>query len=129
PAFDHQAIATALSKAIGDSVDAKKLPFDSIEVVGKAASKGALSEFRVSVAGKDYVCTIEPAECSGATNATPGLLVSPDGRWAAFTRDGNLWLRDLKNDQERALTDDGEAHFGYGITPDGWKAAFIPRRR
>ncbi|HEY5755360.1 MAG TPA: DPP IV N-terminal domain-containing protein, partial [Steroidobacter sp.] len=78
---------------------------------------------------KDYVCKIEPAECPDTAKASPGILVSPDGRSAAFTRDGNLWLRDLTNDQERALTDDGEKNFGYGITPDGWKAAFVPRLR
>lgn len=78
---------------------------------------------------KDYLCTVERTECTVTTPANPGMLVSPDGRWAAFTRDGNLWLRDLKNDQERALTNDGEANFGFGLTPDGWKAAFVPRLR
>lgn len=125
PAFDHQTIAMALAKESGAPVDAKKLPFDAFEVM----SKGALFKIRVSVAGKSYLCTVKNAECAATTKAPAGLLVSPDGRWGAFTRDGNLWIRDLTTDQERALTTDGEANFGYGITPDGWKAAFIPRLR
>lgn len=125
PAFDHKAVASALVKASGAAVDAKKLPFAAIEPVGK----GPLSKFRVSVGDKDYLCTVAPVACTGTARAPVGVLVSPDGRWGAFTRDGNLWMRDLNNEQERALTNDGEANFSYGGTPDGWKAAFIPRLR
>ncbi|WP_129778316.1 S9 family peptidase [Peristeroidobacter soli] len=125
PAFEHRALANALSEASGKPVDAKKLPVAGID----AAGQWTQSKLRASIEGKDYVCTLSPAACTLATKTTAGMIVSPDGKWAAFTRDGNLWLRDVINGQERALTDDGEANFGYGITPDGWKAAFVPRLR
>jgi dipeptidyl aminopeptidase/acylaminoacyl peptidase len=126
PAFDHPAIAVALSQATAQPADAVKLPFDSFTPVGD----GELKKLRVKVAGKDYVCDLRPAHCEADAQATPdGVIVSPDGRWGAFTRAGNLWLRDLHSGHERALTNDGEANFGYGIYPDGWKAAYIPRER
>lgn len=35
--------------------------------------------------------------------------VSPDGRWAAFIKEHNVWLRDTATRQETALTTDGTA--------------------
>jgi dipeptidyl aminopeptidase/acylaminoacyl peptidase/uncharacterized protein (DUF885 family) len=40
--------------------------------------------------------------------------VSPDGRFRAFVRDHNLWLRDTKSNEERRLSDDGSAADTYG---------------
>jgi len=34
---------------------------------------------------------------------------SPDGRWQAFVRDHNVWLRDVDGGEEFALSDDGTA--------------------
>lgn len=126
PAFDHRKIARELTRLTGKPVDAARLPFESLTPIGS----GPLNEFRVSVADKRYVCSARSAECeAGPEEVSADLIVSPDGRWGALTRDGNLWLRDLRTGEERALTQDGEANFGYGITPDGWKAAYIPRKR
>lgn len=61
--------------------------------------------------------------------SVPGLIPSPDGRTGVGSRNGNLFVRDLATGRERSLTTDGVPDFGYGIYSDGWKAAFIPRRR
>jgi hypothetical protein len=42
---------------------------------------------------------------------------SPDGRWAAFERDENLWVRSIATGEETKLTTDGEADFGYAVNP------------
>ncbi len=39
--------------------------------------------------------------------------VSPDGRWAAFVKDCNLFLRDLSTGAIVQLTRDGEKHWDY----------------
>ena len=49
----------------------------------------------------------------------PLQLVAPDGSVAAFARNHDVWLRDLADDSERRLSQDGEEHFGYGALP-GW---------
>jgi dipeptidyl aminopeptidase/acylaminoacyl peptidase len=40
---------------------------------------------------------------------------SPDGRWVAFARDHNLWVRSLETGQEQRLSDDGEPFYGYAV--------------
>ncbi|MGO1001516.1 DPP IV N-terminal domain-containing protein [Lysobacter sp. CA196] len=65
-------------------------------------------------------CDLLAYRCAPVPAMTPDRywLTSPDGRRAVFVRDHNLWLRDLRSGEERALTHDGEAHFGYGELPD-----------
>ena len=38
---------------------------------------------------------------------------SPDGKWTAFLKDGNVWLRNLESKEETALTTDGTAEDGF----------------
>jgi hypothetical protein len=45
---------------------------------------------------------------------------SPDGRWAAYIRDHNLWVRDLTTGLDRPLTTDGVEDFGYATNNAGW---------
>ena len=51
------------------------------------------------------------------------LSVSPDGTRGVFVREWNLWVRDLKSGQERALTTDGVKYFGYATDNAGWSAS------
>lgn len=44
-------------------------------------------------------------------------LVSPDRKLGAFTRDTNLWVRDLETGEERPLTTDGSETWAYSETP------------
>jgi dipeptidyl-peptidase 4 len=57
-------------------------------------------------------------QAAGA-GARPEVL-SPDGTRAVFTRDFNLWMRDVKTGAETALTTDGEKDFGYATNNAGW---------
>jgi dipeptidyl aminopeptidase/acylaminoacyl peptidase len=52
--------------------------------------------------------------------APPNSVTSPDGRYAAFIRDFNLWARELKSGQDRQLTTDGIENFGYATNNAGW---------
>ena len=45
---------------------------------------------------------------SGRRGGGSSVVVSPDGKRAAFIRDYNLWVRDLATKQETQLTTDGE---------------------
>ncbi len=46
--------------------------------------------------------------------------VSPDGKYIAFLRDWNLWIRDRATGTEIALTRDGVKDFGYATDNAGW---------
>jgi dipeptidyl-peptidase 4 len=51
------------------------------------------------------------------------IAVSPDGTRGVFVRDWNLWVRDMKSGQEKALTTDGVKYFGYATDNAGWSAS------
>lgn len=125
-AFDHRALAAALSASTGQSVDAANLPFDAFDLAG-----ADLKRLSVQIAGKSYVCELSRARCEAHADAhaPDGVITSPDGRWAAFTRDSNVWLRNIESGDERALTSDGQTNFGYGLYPDGWQQFYVPRER
>ena len=60
----------------------------------------------------DSLWRIDPADGSEQALHTTGpgahdLKVSPDGRFASYLRDGDLWLFDFRAQRERALTDVG----------------------
>ncbi len=54
---------------------------------------------------------------------------SPDGRWEAFVRDNNLWVRELSSGAEKQLSDNGRADDPYRPplvwSPDGQYLAAI----
>ncbi|HEY7770074.1 S9 family peptidase, partial [Longimicrobium sp.] len=66
-----------------------------------------------------YTCA--PADSSAAAPGAPeNSSVSPDGRWAVFIRDFNLWAKELATGAETQLTRDGTEEFGYATNNAGW---------
>lgn len=116
PAFDQAAVAAALGQ-VGKAVAATKLSItdlifsDDRTTVKIVTPAGAL----------DWNCaTNTPAgPLARPAAAAPNESRSPDGRWAAFRRGDNLWIRDLASGAERALTSDGAPYFSYGKLSDG----------
>jgi dipeptidyl aminopeptidase/acylaminoacyl peptidase len=141
PAFDHQKLADALSKAgPTQNLDAGRLPFDSIEFTPD--SKALL--FRVG--DVDWKCDLEKYECTrakpgdlakGATPSQPaaaqnsigrplsgrgddaadrpgGSRKSPDGKWTALVKDHNVFVRPEGKPDEIRLSDDGTEKLSYG---------------
>ena len=124
-AFNHAAMAEALTSLGLEEVDAADLPFDSIEYTDD------LVAITFSAGEQKFRCRIDPLACDtiAPDYTPPGVLISPDKRWGVLTRDGNLWLHDMTTGAETRLTDDGEENFGYGIYYGNWKAAVVPRKR
>ena len=125
PLFDHEALARWLAGHGHPDATAVTLPFDSLEV---RADRSHL-EFRLE--GKDVDCTLPALECTETIRPelAPDLLVSPDGRLAARTVDGNIVIVDLDSGEETQVTRDGQPHFGYGIYYGNWKANYVGRAR
>lgn len=116
-AFDHVRLAAALSVAADTAYTAEKLPFTEFEFLrdGKAIQFQAADSAR-------YTCDIVAYRCTGPEKlaARPkDEIVSPDGKWAAFSRDENLWVRAVATGQETQLSTDGEANWGYAVVPEG----------
>jgi dipeptidyl aminopeptidase/acylaminoacyl peptidase len=124
PAFDHQKLAAALSKAASTEYKAERLPFDEIAF----SNDGKAMQF--DAAGKTWKCDLGTYECTavGAASKRPigkqpeptddgdpdspevtelqppakqpkGFqfdrreATSPDGKWVAFIKDHNVFLR------------------------------------
>jgi dipeptidyl aminopeptidase/acylaminoacyl peptidase len=138
PAFDHEKMAAALSKAVGTNFSSGHLPFAELEFIedGKA--------IRFDAAGKTWRCDLTSYECTttqpppAASSSKPSEesgaqsdenrqgrprdrarnrprddAVSPDGKWSAFIKDHNVWLRSTNDNQEFQLTQDGKEDNGY----------------
>ena len=54
------------------------------------------------------------------------LVVSPDGRLAAFIRDHDLWVRDVVANRDYRLTSDGTEDYGYATNNAGWTRSDRP---
>lgn len=113
PAFDHGAMATALSAATGDPINASALPFS---VFRYTADKSSI-EFLIG--SSFWTCKTGVSECSSDPSRTPNpfSIVSPDGKWAASVRDSNVWIQPTDGGDAFALTEDGVEHHGYGTLP------------
>src|SRR5690606_17966561 len=115
-AFDHARLAAALSEAADTSYDPNKLPFRDVRFVdGERSIRFAAGE------GRHWSCDLTSYRCVGPDTVpidTVTEVRSPDGRWIAFERDANVWVRSLETGEEVQLSQDGVVDHGYA-TPVG----------
>ena len=109
PAFDHTKLAESLSRAAKREYTATQLPFDSIEF----SKDGQFINFQLE--GWAWTCALEKYECRKSSDPQPGPYedFSPNGAWAAYVKDHNLYLRDVSTGSAQQLTRDGEAGWDY----------------
>jgi dipeptidyl-peptidase 4 len=128
-AFDHTRLAAALAAATGGEVDPARLPLQGLEYTRDARG------ITVTTGGRRWDCSLQDYMCAPAdTTRAAGVgapaprasVTSPDGRYAAFIRDHNLWVKDLTTDEDRQLTTDGMADFGYATNNAGWTRSDVP---
>ncbi len=60
------------------------------------------------------------------SGGSPDEVLSPDGKYAAFIRNWNLWIKETSTGKEKALTSDGIENFGYATDNAGWKHSDSP---
>jgi dipeptidyl-peptidase-4 len=126
--FDHVLIAEALGELLNKTFSAHSLPFDTVEWRENTGNNS--SGFDVVIERQRIQCATIEANCVLVDNLPDtDAAPSPDGHWAVFTFQNNLWLRDLQTGAERALTTDGVEDFGFGIYYDNWLASFAVRSR
>jgi dipeptidyl-peptidase 4 len=83
----------------------------------------------VSLEERDYLVDLRSRCVSSAlpVASTPSLY-SPDGRYACFVKDHDLWVRERSTGSERPLTTDGERYQRYGQQPESCTAAVSYRK-
>jgi len=133
-AFDHEKLASALAKVLKDKVDSKNLPFRSIEFVNKEKSiQFDIGEWKYSCDLISYLCKREgparrrrgrgfsmwergpaPQAASSETKA------SPDGKWDAYIKNYNIYIRSKDTNDEFALSRDGSEGNYYTFASIRW---------
>jgi hypothetical protein len=118
PAFDHEEMAKAFSKASGTEVTAESLPFEDL------VFNADRSSVHVTANDKTYDCQIKPATCSSGKPVFPpppltitflkykapqgkidrdeGVLVSPDKKWGGLHAEQQSLAAQFQNPQRHA---------------------------
>ncbi len=144
PAFDHEQVAAAINReaairaqqagedeaapkkdaaAAAEPVRAGTLPFDTFTY----NDDGSIN---FAARGLEFHCDSQACQAAEPKAPVFGPLdtASPDGQWAVYHKDHNLWLKSADGKVDRALTTDGEDGLGYGLQT-GSSTAFITLNR
>src|SRR5262249_46029842 len=141
PAFDHVKLAAALGAANGQKVDAKNLPFQTIDFTpdGQSVIVQSAGRYRCDLVGTKG--TAEAGDSGAAGRGGRGGrggvaggrggfggtdVRSPDNKKTAFIRDNNIWVRNLETNRETQLTTDGVKDFAYATDNAGWTKSDRP---
>lgn len=130
-AFDHAAMARALTAATGETVEPNDFPFSTVTLTDAGVA--------VDIGDTHWVCDLDAEACAEAgARRVPDPreammrrfsrtdVLSPDGTKAAFLRDWNLWVRDVASGEETQLTTDGTENNGYATDNAGWRKSDRP---
>lgn len=122
-AFDHERLARALTAATGVDHEPWMLALERLTPIQDGRGLGfELEQHRWSCDVVDYVCERPATPIERATD----VVLSPGGRYAAFRRDYDLWVRETANAREIRLTQDGAARYGYATDNEGWRRSERP---
>ncbi len=120
PLFDQTRLAAALAAASGGRVEGTRLPFQTFDLAKDNRS------IRVNLQRGRWKCDLQAYTCVAADStasdgrAPANSSVSPDGKWAAYIKEYNLWARELATGKDVQLTTDGIKDFGYATDNAGW---------
>lgn len=112
PAFDHAGVAVGLSKALSKPVAADALPFKTFRYAAGGAIEAIIDD-------KLWTCIAKRQACIGRTVSAPSIteVASPDGKWLAYLKDDNLWVKLATGGDGFALSTDGAPDWGYATAP------------
>lgn len=124
PAFNQAKLAAALGKARGKRMNPNKWPAFGFSF--HRLHNGTLSvqlgkdKYLCNLAGVG-VCTLHKNKLTKHRSRFDRVLHarSPNGKWRAFVRNWNLWVRNVSSGKEIQLTTDGFKNYGYGSRKDG----------
>ena len=128
-AFDHAKLALGLAAGLDRRMDAKRLTINDFTLADGdqtvfAQAGGDWWRCDLSGAGVCAKSDAKAAHASSEGRAGRGeqalFAPSPDGTKEAFTRDWNLWVKDVATGKETALTTDGVEDYGYATDNAGW---------
>ena len=130
-AFDHQKLAESLASVTKTKTVSSKLPIERLSFDEKN------NQIYVQAQGRTFKCELKnynlneidksqfPDQSKSEQNKKdeqkkghsdsfrPSREVSPDGKWIAFIRDHNVFIREMGGDKETQLSQDGKEGNSY----------------
>ncbi|MDI3526961.1 MAG: hypothetical protein PWR03_1144 [Tenuifilum sp.] len=109
-AFDQEKLAQLLADSLKEEVKPFELPISQVKleqcnrILFEAKSKTWLYDSEKNI--------LQPKP--DPLKLTSKESLSPDGKWVAFIKDGNIFIRDKKTGSEVQLSQDGTPENGYG---------------
>jgi dipeptidyl aminopeptidase/acylaminoacyl peptidase len=126
-AFDHERLAAELSKQSGEIIDAKRIKMDKIWFSSDA------KQMAFEMKGKNWQCNLINYHCTKIdslpkdTTQYPSLYkrgdrwrsfatdsISPDEKWAAYIKEGNVFIEPAGGGKAIQFTHDGTNDKPYG---------------
>jgi dipeptidyl-peptidase-4 len=107
-AFDHEALAKLLREKTGEAVDAANLPIERVSV-----ANGQRVTFFWRGHNWSWNTKNDAIESIPAAERNEMESFSPDKKWKAFSRNYNLYVKNLSSGEEIQLSFDGKKHFEY----------------
>ncbi|WP_204344106.1 S9 family peptidase [Psychroserpens algicola] len=114
--FDHQKLAEAITKVTNKTVSPNQLELSQIKKDSKMLLFSS-EEIQYELNLKTYELKIKPPEKEEEEN--PLESTSPDGKWIAYTKDYNLFIKSTENEEEHQLSFKGQKDYEYA-TWYGW---------
>lgn len=116
-AFNQERLASEIARISDSDINPWDLNISSIQL------NPSLKDLQFQFKGEGWSCDLQSYECvveQNSRQSVPMSVESPDGKWAAYTKDHNMWVRNLETGNDRQLTDDGIEHHSYGRNNHGW---------
>ncbi len=110
PLFDHERLTRLLNDTLSDTLKSGDLPLTGLQYL----KKGLL---QFDLKGKKYTLDLQSWQLTQKEPEKPkpeNEATSPDGKWVAFTRDYNLYLRSVQSGEVRQLSKSGHKNYEYG---------------
>ncbi len=114
--FDHNKFADTFSKFTKDTIKANSISIGAIESV-KNGIQFSYNSQKYELNLKDFIFSKQEAKEEEPKNEFESK--SPDGKWIAFTKEFNLYIKSVDSDKEYQLTFDGKKDYEYA-TWYGW---------
>jgi dipeptidyl aminopeptidase/acylaminoacyl peptidase len=131
-AFDHEKLAASLSSATNKKYTGSMLPFqvinysaDGKSITFRTDGKQWKYDLQNSSLAADTTKLLENAQRSGGFGRgnRGNEVLSPDRTKAVYIKDYNLWVKDIKTNEQKQLTTDGVKDFGYATDNAGWTSS------
>lgn len=110
PLFDHQKVTNLLNELGKDSLKANDLSLRSLVYKNRDTLKFIYKDKHYLLSRKDQ----QLYETDSPKKKNPLASLSPDGKWLAYTKNYNLFIKSTETEQEYQLSTKGEKLYEYG---------------